>query len=157
MRLILWLSIASLPLFILRSEKEWRQSLGPERYRVMREGGTEKAFSGEHLRQTANGIYLCAACNFPLFRSEDKYEEPYCGWPTFSQPANKESVVYQEDWKLPFKRYEVLCRNCGSHLGHVFPDGPPPKNLRFTINSITLIFNPMPTESVTETKSVKNL
>lgn len=112
--------------------------LGPERYKVMREKGTERAFSGRYLYETAVGTYVCAACENPLFRSEDKYDSG-AGWPSFKKPIDKESIYYLEDRSLPFKRYEVLCRKCQSHLGHVFKDGPPPKGLRYCINSITLI------------------
>lgn len=120
-----------------------QETLGPERYRVMREKGTERAFSGAYLYETKAGLYRCAACRSSLFRSEDKYEAG-AGWPCFTQPHSKESVYYLEDWSLPFKRYEVLCRNCHSHLGHVFPDGPPPKGLRYCVNSLSLILeNPL--------------
>lgn len=113
--------------------------LGPERYKVMREKGTERAFSGKYLHETADGTYSCAACKNPLFDSKDKYNSG-AGWPSFLKPIEPKKVYYLEDWDLPFKRYEVLCRVCSSHLGHVFHDGPPPKNLRYCINSITLIF-----------------
>lgn len=123
---------------VVREEKEWLKLLGVERYRIMRQKGTEKAFTGTYLKEQKPGIYVCFACEHPLFHSEDRYEEPGSGWLAFSQPIEKKSVFYQEDWDLPFKRYQVLCRNCESHLGHVFHDGPPPKHLRFTINSIAL-------------------
>lgn len=122
------------------SEAQWMARLGSERYKVMRQKGTEKAFSGAYLHEWRNGSYLCAACECPLFDSKDKYEELGSGWVSFCQPINAKSVFYEEDWRLPFKRYEVLCRSCRSHLGHVFHDGPPPKQLRFTINSIALLF-----------------
>ncbi|MBU6384009.1 MAG: peptide-methionine (R)-S-oxide reductase MsrB [Verrucomicrobia bacterium] len=114
--------------------------LGPERFRVMREKGTERAFSGSYLYETGTGTYICAACKNPLFSSDDKYDSG-AGWPSFKKPLHSKSVYYLEDWTLPFQRYEVLCRGCDSHLGHVFPDGPPPKNLRYTVNSITLILD----------------
>lgn len=114
------------------------ESLGPERYRVMQEKGTERAFSGAYLYETAAGIYACAACKRALFDSEDKYDSG-AGWPSFTKPMEPKAVYYLEDWNLPFKRYEVLCRGCNSHLGHVFPDGPPPKNLRYCINSVALL------------------
>lgn len=111
--------------------------LGPDRYKVMREKGTERAFSGTYLYETSAGIYQCAACKNPLFHSSDKYDSG-AGWPSFRKPIQPESVYYLEDRNLSFKRYEVLCRGCDSHLGHVFNDGPPPKGLRYCINSITL-------------------
>jgi peptide-methionine (R)-S-oxide reductase len=133
-------------LFLLASARveltdgEWRERLGSERYRIMREKGTERAFSGAYLNEWRAGTYACAACDHPLFSSEDKYEEPGSGWIAFSQTIGSKNVLYKEDWQLPFKRYEVLCRDCESHLGHVFKDGPPPKNLRYTINSLSLSF-----------------
>ncbi len=111
--------------------------LGPERYRVMRQKGTERAFSGKYLYELSAGLYLCAGCKNPLFSSEDKYDSG-AGWPSFLKPIEEKSVYYLEDFNLSFKRYEVLCRGCHSHLGHVFHDGPPPKNLRYCINSIAL-------------------
>ena len=127
-------------LTIVHSEKEWRDLLGEERYRVMREKGTERAFSGRYLFEEKKGIYCCAGCKAPLFRSEDKYQEANSGWPSFKQPFESKKVYYLEDKILFFKRYEVLCRGCDSHLGHVFKGGPPPKHLRYTINSVALTF-----------------
>lgn len=112
------------------------EKLGVERHHVMREKGTERAFSGQYLYETAPGTYRCAACQAPLFRSEDKYDSG-AGFPSFKNAIDK-SVYFLEDWTLPFKRYEVLCRQCHSHLGHLFKDGPPPKNLRYCINSLSL-------------------
>jgi len=135
MRYILLLLLA-----VVHTESEWREILGQERYNVMRKKGTERAYSGKYLNEERKGIYCCAACEKPLFRSEDKYKEPYSGWPSFTQPFESKNVYYLEDRRLTFKRYEVLCRQCGSHLGHIFKDGPPPKYFRYTINSIALIF-----------------
>ncbi len=100
----------------------------------------ERAFSGKYLYETAAGSYLCITCKNPLFHSSDKYDSG-AGWPSFKKTIAPESVYYLEDWTLSFKRYEVLCRGCDAHLGHVFNDGPPPKGLRYCINSITLILN----------------
>jgi peptide-methionine (R)-S-oxide reductase len=121
------------------TDAEWRERLGRERYNVMRRKSTESAYSGAYLDEEREGIYVCAGCGQRLFRSQDKYSEPGCGWPLFNQTFESKSVVYKEDRSFGFKRYEVLCRRCESHLGHVFNDGPPPKHLRYTINSITLV------------------
>ncbi len=121
------------------SDGEWREHLGRERYNVMRRKATEPAFSGAYLDEDRPGIYVCAACDNELFRSEDKYSEPGCGWPLFKKPFHPKNIFYKEDRSLGFKRYEVLCQRCDSHLGHVFNDGPPPKHLRYTINSIALV------------------
>jgi len=127
------------------SDSEWRERLGRERYNVMRRKNTERSFSGSYLDEERPGCYGCAACQQPLFRSDDKYKEAGCGWPLFKMPTPPKSVVYsvvyREDYSLGFKRYEVLCRRCESHLGHVFNDAPP-KHLRYTINSIALSFIP---------------
>jgi peptide-methionine (R)-S-oxide reductase len=122
------------------TENQWRETLGPERYHVMRLKGTEPAFSGEYLDEKGEGIYTCAACAQPLFDSHDKFNLPGCGWPLFKQPIESKNIYYEEDWNMGFKRYEVLCRSCESHLGHVFKDGPPPKYFRYTINSLSLLF-----------------
>lgn len=126
--------------FAARTSAWSAETLGSERYRVMREKGTERAFSGQYLFETSSGTYVCAACKNPLFSSDDKYDSG-AGWPSFKKPIEPKAVYYLEDWNLSFKRYEVLCRGCQSHLGHVFPDGPPPKKLRYTINSISLDLN----------------
>ena len=114
------------------------ETLGEERYKVMREKGSERAFSGKYLYEQGTGIYICAACKNPLFNAADKYDSG-AGWPSFLKPTKPKSVYYLVDHSLSFRRYEVLCRGCDSHLGHVFNDGPPPKGLRYCINSITLI------------------
>ncbi len=101
----------------------------------------ERAFSGKYLYETAPGIYACAECQNPLFSSEDKYDSG-AGWPCFKKPIEPKSVYYLEDNSLPFKRYEVLCRKCNGRLGHVFNDGPPPKGLRYCINSYSLVLQP---------------
>lgn len=98
---------------------------------------TDRAFSGKYVYETGPGTYLCAVCKNPLFNAEDKYDAG-SGWPTFRKTIKPESVYYLEDRSLSFKRYEVLCRGCHAHLGHVFNDGPPPKGLRYCIHSSSL-------------------
>lgn len=136
-RKVLVAVLCLLTLVSAKTEEEWLSELGPDRYAVMREKGTERGFLGKYVRTTTAGTYHCAACHTPLFSSQDKYQIG-CGWPTFIQPMTPKSVYYLEDWHMGFKRYEVLCRGCDSHLGHVFNDGPPPKGLRYTINSVAL-------------------
>lgn len=129
---------------ITHTDAQWREILGPERYNVMRKKATERSFLGRYVNTQQEGIYDCAACELPLFLSKDKYIA--CGgWPNFSKPITKTHVYYLEDWSMGFKRYEVLCSRCDSHLGHVFNDGPSiivegveEKTLRYCMNSIAL-------------------
>lgn len=122
---------------VVHTEEEWLNLLGPERYHVMRRKGTERSFIGAYVFTEEEGTYLCAACQTPLFYSQDKYRSG-SGYPSFKSPISSKNVYYLEDWAFGFKRYEVLCRGCDSHLGHVFHDGPPPNHLRYCINSIAL-------------------
>jgi methionine-R-sulfoxide reductase len=121
---------------VIKSDAEWKDTLSPERYFVMRQKGTEPPFSSLPLQ--GEGPFLCAACALPLFLAEDLYSAGN-GWPAFKNIAAKENIYYLEDWDLGFKRYEILCRGCDCHLGHVFHDGPPPKQLRYTVNGICLM------------------
>jgi peptide-methionine (R)-S-oxide reductase len=122
---------------VVRSDAEWRATLTPEQYEVMRRKGTERAFTGEYWDTHAAGTYRCGACGEPLFTSDDKFDSG-CGWPSFVRPAAPEAVEEAEDHSHSMERTEVLCNACGAHLGHVFDDGPKPTGLRYCINSASL-------------------
>jgi peptide-methionine (R)-S-oxide reductase len=121
------------------SESEWRKRLTPEQFHVLREAGTERAFSGRYNDNKADGIYRCAACQLELFDSADKYDSG-SGWPSFTQPIAPDRVTGHEDVSHGMRRVEVRCARCDGHLGHVFPDGPPPTGMRFCMNSVSLDF-----------------
>ncbi len=122
-----------------RTEAEWRKILTPEQYHVLREAGTERAFTGKYWDTKTPGEYHCAACGALLFKSDDKFDSG-CGWPSFSEVAAQGHVIERTDTSYGMVRTEVLCANCGSHLGHVFDDGPGPKGLRYCINSASIDF-----------------
>jgi peptide-methionine (R)-S-oxide reductase len=122
---------------VKKSEAEWAVCLTPEQFRIAREKGTERAFTGPHWDEKAAGTYFCVACAAPLFRSESKFDSG-TGWPSFFQPAAKDAVLMHEDDDHGMRRTEVVCARCESHLGHVFPDGPKPSGLRFCMNGTAL-------------------
>ncbi|MFA5969853.1 MAG: peptide-methionine (R)-S-oxide reductase MsrB [Sphingomonas sp.] len=121
------------------SEAEWRKKLTPEQYHVLREAGTERAFSGGYTDNKADGVYRCAGCGSDLFDSADKYDSG-SGWPSFNQPIAPEYVAEHSDFSHGMTRTEARCARCDGHLGHVFPDGPPPTGLRYCMNSLSLDF-----------------
>ncbi|MBK6264307.1 peptide-methionine (R)-S-oxide reductase MsrB [Marivirga sp. S37H4] len=124
---------------VQKTEAEWKASLSNEAYTVLRESGTEKAFSGKYNNFKKEGVFTCAGCNTPLFSSETKFDSG-TGWPSFYKPINEKNVLEAEDNAYGMKRTEVVCATCGGHLGHVFPDGPKPTGLRYCLNSVALDF-----------------
>lgn len=124
-----------------KSPAEWRAQLTPEQYRVLREKGTERAFTGQYHAHHEHGLYRCAGCGLDLFHSDAKYDSG-TGWPSFTAPVARENVRLEEDRGFFLVRTEVLCARCGGHLGHVFPDGPAPTGQRYCMNSAALAFVP---------------
>ena len=122
-------------------EAQWRARLTPEQFHVLREAGTERAFTGKYNDNKADGIYACAACGLDLFDSADKYDSG-SGWPSFTQPIAADHVSEHADTSYGMRRVESRCARCDGHLGHVFPAGPPPTRLRYCMNSVSLDFRP---------------
>lgn len=123
------------------SNAEWKKILPPALYATAREQATEAPFKGKFWNATAKGTYYCAVCGNMLFRSDAKFASD-CGWPSFFEPVRKNSVIYRTDKSYNMERTEVICARCGSHLGHIFDDGPPPTHKRFCMNSVSLDFKP---------------
>ena len=128
-----------MPKKIKKTEEEWKKTLGPKQYHILREKGTEPPFTGEYLTVKKKGTYLCAGCSNKLFSSETKFDSG-SGWPSFYEPLEKTAIKTHPDTRLGMLRTEVSCSKCGGHLGHVFNDGPEPSKKRFCINSAALKF-----------------
>jgi peptide-methionine (R)-S-oxide reductase len=125
-----------------KTDEQWRQELTPEEYAVLRKAGTERPWTGEYNETKTEGVYSCRACGHELFTSDAKFDS-HCGWPSFYEPTSEDNVVLREDNTLGMKRVEVLCANCGSHLGHVFEDAPQtPTGDRYCMNSVSLRLQP---------------
>lgn len=133
------------PRTVTKTDEQWREQLTAEEYQVLRQAGTERAWSGEYTESKTEGIYRCRACDAELFRSDAKFDS-HCGWPSFYDPSDSDAVEQRVDSSHGMRRIEVVCKACGSHLGHVFDDAPQtPTGLRYCINSISLTHEPAQT------------
>lgn len=129
---------------VTKTEAEWKKILSPQQYRILRQKGTERAFTGEYWDEKREGIYRCAGCSAPLFHSDHKFKSG-TGWPSYTQSIDEKAVVTETDVSYGMVRTEILCGNCGGHLGHVFRDGPRPTGLRYCVNSASLKLEPTTT------------
>jgi methionine-R-sulfoxide reductase len=126
---------------VIKSEEQWKKELTPEQYRVLRGKGTEPPFTGEYTNNFKKGKYVCAACGYELFTSDMKFES-HCGWPSFDNELGGDRVIKKPDYTFGMVRTEILCARCGSHLGHIFDDGPTKTGNRYCVNSVSLKFIP---------------
>lgn len=126
---------------VVKSEEEWKRELGPERYHILREAGTERPYTGSLLEERGAGTFICGACGHELFKADSKFDS-HCGWPSFTHPEQQQNVRLLDDFSHGMNRIEVRCQRCDSHLGHVFDDGPGPRGTRYCINSLSLKFIP---------------
>src|SRR5690606_35349331 len=124
---------------VFKTEEEWKKTLTPEQYHILREKGTERPFTGKYYKTNDKGVYSCAACNAELFTSDMKFDSD-CGWPSFDRAMAGGKIKYEVDNSHGWSRTEIMCANCGSHLGHVFDDGPTITGKRYCVNSVSLIF-----------------
>jgi len=134
-------SAAHKPVKVIKSDEEWRAQLTPIQYQITRQHGTERAFSSPDFDTSVPGTFRCVCCGQELYRSSDKYESG-TGWPSFTQPVKADAIATFKDHSYGMARTEVRCANCDAHLGHVFPDGPPPNGLRYCMNGHALVYDP---------------
>ena len=128
-----------------KTKDDWKLTLSPEQYKVLRECGTEPPFTGKYVHHKEKGVYICAGCGNTLFSSDTKFESG-SGWPSFWDQVSEDAIERREDNSLWMKRIEIVCKKCGGHLGHVFDDGPNPTGLRYCVNSLSLDFKKIDTE-----------
>lgn len=126
---------------VMKTDAEWRAQLTPDQYRITRQHGTERAFSSPDFDLSKKGVYHCVCCNRPLYRSQAKFNSG-TGWPSFYEPISHDAVTKHHDTSYGMNRTEIRCSDCDAHLGHVFPDGPPPTGLRYCMNGVALTFEP---------------